>query len=96
MGDPLNQSAAQPVQMRKQYLSPLKSHLFRFRAIFFVVGSAADLTGNRGKRSLIPINLEAGHDLGVDLVEEVNNPTKETHSIMILVKFQPKTSLDLR
>jgi hypothetical protein len=42
-------------------------------AILFVVGTATELAGNRGK-----ITLDAVHGLGVDMVEEVVNTAKET------------------
>jgi hypothetical protein len=38
--------------------------------------STAELTGNRGKIPLVTIYSEAGHDLGVDVVEEMDNSAK--------------------
>jgi hypothetical protein len=42
--------------------------------------------GNQGKRTPVTVNGEAGHDLGVDVVEKVENTLEETHAIMILDK----------
>jgi hypothetical protein len=60
----------------------LESHFFRLRAILFGMVSTAELAGNRRKFSLVTINGEAGHDLGVEVVEEVGEAAKETHSIL--------------
>jgi hypothetical protein len=63
---------------RYKMATKLKTHLFCLRAILFVVGTAAELAGYRGKITIVNRRGKAGHDLVVDAEKVVTYRTKET------------------